>query len=118
VPMMETLQRAQPLAQAIVNDDSVVAHVRRASTASQKAWRARRRPSVVPAHKRALQAGAEGVRAVRAAVGAAEAEQRRARRRKRARIALLVVTGLGGAGALAAWQARTPTQREPAEQAA
>ena len=116
--LIETLQRAQPMAQAIFDDDSVADHVRRAGTASQRAWRARRRPTRVPAHRRALQAGAEGVRAVRAAVEVVEAEQRRDRRRKRARRILLVVTGLGSAGAIAAWQARTSIQQQPAEGAA
>jgi hypothetical protein len=117
VAVIETLQRAQPMAQAILDDDSFADHVRRAGTASQRAWRARRRPTPVPAHRRALQAGAEGVRAVRAAVQVVEAEQRRARRRKQARRILLVVTGLGSAGAIAAWQARTSSQ-QPAEDAA
>jgi hypothetical protein len=106
------------VAQAIVNDDSVVDHVRRAGSASQKALRARRRPTPVPARKRVLEAGAEGVRAVRAAVEVAGAEQRRVRRRKRARRILLAVAGLGGAGALVAWQARTSTQPQAAEAAA
>ena len=46
--LIETLQRAQPMAQAILDDDSVVDHVRRAGTASQTRLAGAAPPTAVP----------------------------------------------------------------------
>jgi hypothetical protein len=95
MPVIATIQRAAPVALAILEDPRVTGHLDRAGSASRKALRARKRPARRSPLQRLSEAVSETFNAGLAAKAVAE---RRERSRRRRRIAGVLVAAAGAAG--------------------